>query len=97
MRAKTTRYNNWIKHAPDLDFDVEFNNPVFIRYTMFFPNDAIRDGQSYLKPSLDYIVKEKVLGDDNRRIVKGESWWDGGIDRENPRVEIEIKELEKWN
>lgn len=96
LRAKTTRYNDWIKSSPDLSGMV-MQTPVFIKYTMYFPNDAIRDGQSYLKPMLDYIVKQEILDDDNRRIVKGETWWDGGIDRENPRIEVEMRTLTEWN
>ena len=97
VRITSERMKEWLKFAPRLEEYPDIKTPVFVKYKMFFPDDRVRDGQSYLKPTLDYIVKQKVLEDDNRRIVKGEMWWDGGIDRENPRIEIEIKTLKEWN
>ena len=97
-RVLSERMNKWIKSCPYLkDDDFSIGTPVFIKYTMFWPDDRVRDGQSYLKPVLDYIVKQHILPDDNRRHVKGEMWWDGGIDHGNPRVEIQIKTLKEWN
>lgn len=60
---------------------------------MFFPDNRVRDGQNYMKPVLDWIVTQGIIEDDNRRIVKGEQWIDCGIDKDNPRIEIYIKEL----
>jgi Holliday junction resolvase RusA-like endonuclease len=90
-RFKSKRMKEWEMSCPDL-----FNYPEFkkatVSYLMFFPDDRVRDGQSYQKAPLDYITNQGIFEDDNRRIVKGEQWFDGGIDRENPRIEITIKE-----
>ena len=90
-RIKSAKLKEWITSAPKIDIKA----PGFVRieYLLFFPDDRVRDGQNFLKVPLDYIVSEGVLKDDNRRILKGESWLDGGIDRENPRIELTIKSI----
>ena len=90
-RVKSKRAKDWEKSCPKLDGFPSFEKAT-VSYLIFFPDDRIRDGQSYMKLPLDYLVKEGIFKDDNRRIVKGEQWFDGGIDRENPRIEITIKE-----
>jgi Holliday junction resolvase RusA-like endonuclease len=62
---------------------------------MFFPDNRARDGQNYMKVLTDYLVSEGVFADDNWRNIVGEQWFSGGIDRENPRVEITIREYKK--
>lgn len=92
-RVKSKRMRVWEASCPIIDW-VHIHKKCTISYKIFFPNDAIRDGQSYMKAPLDYIVSQGIIEDDNRRIVKGEQWVDGGIDRENPRIEITIKEID---
>lgn len=89
VRVKSERLNEWIKKCPELD--VVFDGECTVSYRMYFPDDRVRDGQSYMKVSLDYLVKQGVLKDDNRFIVRGEQWVDCGNDKENPRVEIVIR------
>lgn len=91
-RIKSKRLKDWILSCPDLSDCPKFEKCT-ISYLMFFPDDRIRDGQSYLKLPLDYIVSQGILEDDNRRIVRGEQWFDGGNDKENPRIEITIKKV----
>lgn len=93
IRVKSAKLKAWIKNAPDLE-GVVVTGKCTISYLIFFPDDRIRDGQNFMKVPLDYLVSEGVIEDDNRRIVKGEQWFDGGNDRENPRIEITIKEIE---
>lgn len=92
IRVKSKRLKDWLLSCADHS-NIEPFNKCFITYRIFFPDDAIRDGQSYMKPTLDYIVSQGILEDDNRRIVKGEMWIDCDIDRKNPRIEILIKEV----
>jgi len=91
-RVKSKRLKNWLASCGDFT-DIEKFEKCTVSYLMFFPDDRIRDGQSYMKPTLDWIVSQGIMEDDNRRIVKGEQWIDGGNDRENPRIEITIKEV----
>ena len=91
-RFKSKRMKDWEKSCPDLTEFPKFEKAT-VSYLIFFPDDRIRDGQSYQKAPLDYLVKQGIFKDDNRRIVKGEQWFDGGIDRENPRIEITIKAI----
>lgn len=92
-RVKSERAKEWEAGAPDYS-DIEPFKKCTISYKIFFPNDRICDGQSYLKLPLDYIVSQGIVEDDNRRIVKGEQWIDAGNDKENPRIEITIREIE---
>jgi Holliday junction resolvase RusA-like endonuclease len=89
IRVTGDDLKKWFKACPIITEKMK-HQKCKIHYLMFFPDDRIRDGQSYLKPSLDYFVKQGFLNDDNRRIVKGECWEDGGIDKENPRIEVTI-------
>lgn len=90
VRVKSAALKKWIEAAPQFDF--KFTKPVTISYLMFFPDRRERDGQNYMKVPLDYLVSEGILEGDDRTKVKGEQWFDGGIDKENPRIEITIKE-----
>lgn len=92
VRVKSAKLKKWLKSAPLLDEKTE--GRVVISYRIFFPDDRVRDGQNFLKVPLDYLVDQGVINDDKRQILKGEQWMDGGIDRENPRVEIVINEVE---
>lgn len=91
-RITSAKLKQWRKDCPELKFKAKV--PCRINYTLFFPSDHLRDGQNYLKVPLDYIVSEGVIPDDNRRILKGECWHDGGIDKDKPRIEITIRRVE---
>lgn len=93
IRVKSAALRKWIEDAPQFEF--KFTNPVTISYLIFFPDSRERDGQNYMKVPLDYLVSEGILEGDDRTKVVGEQWFDGGIDRENPRIEITIKEYKK--
>lgn len=80
LRFKTKKYKQWIEDCPNLE-GFKIDGPCTVSYQIFFPDDRVRDGQNYMKAPLDYLVNEKVIEEDNRRIVKGEQWIDGGIDR----------------
>lgn len=92
IRVKSKKLKDWIESCPELDIEIE--GKVTVAYLMFFPDNRERDGQNYLKAPLDYIVSQGVIKDDNRFIVCGEKWFDGGNDKESPRVEITIKKID---
>lgn len=89
IRVTGEPLKKWLKSCPPITEKMK-HQKCRIHYLIFFPDDRIRDGQSYMKAPLDYFVKQGFLNDDNRRIVNGECWEDGGIDRDNPRIEITI-------
>lgn len=90
-RFKSMRYEKWLQICGDLE-GLQLPEPCTISYLIFFPDDRERDGQNYMKATLDFLVDQGALSGDNRKIVKGEQWFDGGIDREKPRIEITVKE-----
>ena len=92
FRVKSAKLKAWIKDAPDLH-DIRVHGKCTISYLIFFPDNRVRDGQNFMKVPLDYLVSEGVIEDDNRNIVKGEQWYDGGNDKESPRIEITIREI----
>jgi len=88
-RYKSKRYVAWLKKCPNLS-DYRHNGKCYITYTLFPPDNRIRDGQNFMKAPLDYIVNQGVISDDNMNIVIGEQWLKGCIDKVNPRIELKI-------
>lgn len=88
-RFPSAAYKAWIKACPK-NIVHRAQTPCRLHYTLFWPDARIRDGGNYLKAPLDWLVREKILIDDNWQVVVGETWESGGIDRSNPRVEIQI-------
>ena len=52
------------------------------------------DLANLIEATTDILVKAKVLEDDNSKVVAGHDGSRVEIDRKNPRVEIEITEME---
>lgn len=68
-----------------------------VEVVWFAPNGIKRDADSlgpFLKASLDGLVKAGVLTDDSREYVRKTATW-VEIDRELPRIEVRIIEIEK--
>jgi hypothetical protein len=83
------------------DYGVNENglaNNVWLKYTIYFPDNRAADlgniGAVVDKFTSDCLTKYGYIEDDNRKIVKRISFDDGGIDRENPRAELELIEME---
>ncbi len=53
------------------------------------------DLANLIEATTDILVKARVLVDDNSKIVAGHDGSRVELDRENPRVEIEIEEMEE--
>ena len=70
---------------------------ALVKISYFFKNNIRRDPDNYSgKMILDPLVKEKVLKDDNFDVVTLQVG-KGGVDKLNPRTEIEIINLEDVN
>ena len=90
-RFPSKKYKAWLAACPKITTPkIKKGIPVKLLYTFAWPDNRIRDGQNYMKAVLDYIVKQGILVDDNWKIVIGESWDHVGVDKINPRVEVEI-------
>jgi len=76
-----------------------FKAPVRITYTIFFANKRNTDlgnvGAIIGKYAEDCLVELQYLEDDSRKIVKEIRYKDGGVDREDPRCEMVVEEIEK--
>ena len=55
------------------------------------------DLANLIEATTDILVKARVLEDDNAKIVAGHDGSRVELDRQNPRVEIEIEEMEDEN
>lgn len=69
------------------------NRPANVKALYYMPTHGIVDLVGLLQGTLDILVHAGVLADDNSRIVASH---DGSMvlyDKNNPRVEIEVREL----
>lgn len=76
---------------------IPFEPNVEIEYKFFFPTKAKRDIDNSLavvsKFTGDALVKRGVLEDDDFKIVNRIVGVYGGIDRDNPRCEVTVKQM----
>lgn len=89
-RFPSKRYKAWLAKCPHLD-PLLISRPITVYYTFAWPDKRLRDGQNFMKAVLDYLVNCRVIQDDNYNIVISETWKHIGVDKGNPRVEVEIE------
>lgn len=91
-RFMSKAYKEWIKSCPQLVLPEcgAINFPVSVSYTFFMPDKRARDLTNYTKAPEDYLVSQWILFDDNHSIVQRVVLELGGLDKGNPRVEIQI-------
>lgn len=78
-----------ILREPPIDYKINLK-------CKFYVCDARRrDIANYLEAIQDILVKYGLLADDNYNIIASLDGCSMEIDRENPRVEIEIKKLDE--
>ena len=66
-----------------------------MKCTFYLPDNRRRDLTNYLEAVQDILVKYKIIRDDRWKIVYSVDGSRIKIDKENPRVEIEITKLEE--
>lgn len=88
-RFKSKGYKAWEAKCPELA-PLVINKPVRITLTYFLPDKRARDLDNYGKAVFDRLVHDNVILDDNFNILREIHIRFGGIDKGNPRVEIEI-------
>ena len=67
---------------------------VNVRCVYYMKTARRVDLANLIEATTDILVKAHVLEDDNSKIVAGHDGSRVELDRENPRVEIEIEEME---
>jgi len=75
------------------------NEPVNIKYTFYRKDKHLCDLSGFIQAMDDILVKYGVIADDNFNIVVGHDFSRVMIDKENPRVEVEISAFAclDWN
>lgn len=68
---------------------------VNVRCVYYMKTARRVDLANLIEATTDILIKARVLEDDNSKIVAAHDGSRVEIDRENPRVEIEIEEMEK--
>lgn len=67
--------------------------PINVRCLFFLAADRIVDDLNLLACVDDLLVENKIISDDNRRIVQGHDGSRSFVDRDNPRTEIYITRM----
>lgn len=94
-RFKSKTYKAWEKSCPKLILPEcgAIDWPVAVVYRYHLPDRRLRDIGNYEKAVTDQLVKQCILMDDNFKIIKSMHLHFAGVDRGNPRVDIEIFEI----
>lgn len=89
-RFPSKQYKAWLKSCPPLCGHA--HDGVILVYRYFFPDNRARDSENYVKAVSDYLVKSGVIRDDCWQCIKEMRLIPCGVDKYQPRVEIEIRE-----
>lgn len=94
-RILTNAKNNYKSLIWDLIPNIKFDTPVHLIYTYYHGNkrriDVSNPCSIIDKFACDVLTDKGVLVDDNTDFVKRVTYIWGGVDKENPRCELEIK------
>jgi len=78
--------------------DLSFGLPLKLKFTLWKASKRKIDRSNPLsiheKFFCDALTQAGCIEDDNDKFIHSTHYYTGGVDRENPRVEIEIKEVE---
>jgi len=103
-------YRNWKFHLSNslkvqfkdeliIDHLKPFIGKVRVTYTFYYPDNRLRDIDNSLavisKFTLDTLVEANILEDDNYEYVVEVRGKLGGVDKDSPRCEVEIKEIDE--
>lgn len=78
-----------LKYKSNIDYSIN------LKIEFYVPDRRKRDIANYIEAIQDILVKYEVIQDDNYNIVSSLDGTRMYIDKENPRVEIEITKLEE--
>jgi Holliday junction resolvase RusA-like endonuclease len=88
-RFPSKKYKAWLASCPRVKAN-HFSN-IILNYKYFFPDNRPRDMENFVKSVSDFLVKYGVILDDCWQYVCEMHLTTGGIDKENPRIEITIE------
>ena len=88
-RFPSKAYKAWIISCPDL-YPHMFDG-IELTYSYYFPDKRERDTENYVKAVSDLLVKKNVIANDSWLNIHKMTIIPMGVDKLNPRVEIEIK------
>lgn len=98
-RFKSKAYKAWLLEAEfaaknqDLTIDDFYQSKVELHYIYYFPDKRSRDCENYCKAVSDFLVAQQIIEDDDCFHVPKMIIEFGGIDKQNPRVEVLITSL----
>lgn len=97
MIISSARHNDW-ERAAVATIRLQFDGyrvtdyPVALSLTFYFKDKRAHDLDNVAASIMDVLTKAEVLEDDSTKYVDSLSLAFGGVDKENPRVEIELSE-----
>lgn len=92
-RFKSAQYTRWLLSCPAVKDRPQISEPCSIELRFYLPDSRLRDCDNYTKVTIDFLVSNQILEDDNYKIVRQVTSIFKGIDKENPRVEVDIKKI----
>ena len=81
-----------LQYLPHIESPIDY--PINLKCNYYMETKRKCDLTNLLQATCDILVKHKILEDDNYTIVSSVDGSDVHYDKENPRVEIEIKKLD---
>ena len=90
-KAYQERENEQLKSLLAQIKPLKLSRALHIDYTFYMPDARKTDLSNKVESINDLLVKYWLLEDDNRNIINELNIRCGGIDKENPRCEIQIK------
>jgi Holliday junction resolvase RusA-like endonuclease len=88
-------YKEWLSESDD-NFYISTGTPFIFIYTIYPANNRKFDLANVLpivqKFTDDALIELGIIKDDNHKIIPAINYRFGKVDKENPRVELEIEE-----
>jgi crossover junction endodeoxyribonuclease RusA len=88
--SKEAREYKAVAHAAILANGWRVTGPVAVAFTLYPPDNRLRDGDNVGKPLFDALVAGGAIDGDDNRVVKSHSVTWATVDKANPRVEVTI-------
>lgn len=90
QNKKYTEFEKECKKYIPILREPPINYPINLKCEFYVPDARKRDLANFLEAIQDVLVKYELLEDDNYNIISSIDGCSMQIDRENPRIEIEI-------
>ncbi len=84
------RENEQLKSLESQSKPLGIDKPIYVNYAFYLPDNRKTDLSNKIESINDLLVKYGLITDDKWQIIKGIHATGMWVDKENPRVEIEI-------